>query len=139
MPADRAAAALNFLRTHPRAVMSTLRGDGRPALSPVLAAVDDEGRVCISTRETAYKVRHLRRDPRIALCVITDTFFGSWYQVEGSAEIVSLPGAMEPLVDYYRRVAGEHDDWAAYREAMRSDRRVLVRFAVERAGPVVTG
>lgn len=119
--------------------MSTLRADGRPALSPVLATVDDEQRVVISTRETAYKVRHLRRDPRIALCAFTDRFFGSWYQVEGAAEIVSLPEAMELLVDYYRRINGEHDDWSAYREAMRTEQRVLVRFEVTRAGPVVRG
>lgn len=133
------ARALDFLRRHPRAVMSTLRTDGRPALSPVLAAVDDEERVVISTREAAYKVRHLRRDPRVALCIVTERFFGSWYQVEGEAEIVSWPEAMEPLVDYYRRISGEHDDWSAYREAMRDEQRVLLRFTVTRAGPIVSG
>ncbi len=131
--------ALTFLRTHPRAVMSTVRSDGRAALSPVLAGVDDQDRVMISTRETAYKVSHLRRDPRIALCVLSDRFFGTWYQVEGVAEIVSLPEAMEPLVDYFRRVSGEHEDWAAYRESMRAEQRVLVRFTVTRAGPLVSG
>jgi PPOX class probable F420-dependent enzyme len=108
-------------------------------MSPVLAAVDDEGRVLVSTRTTAYKTKHVRRDPRVALCVLPDGFFGEWVQVEGTADIVELPAAMELLVDYYRRISGEHDDWAAYREAMRTEQRVVLRFAISRAGPTVSG
>jgi PPOX class probable F420-dependent enzyme len=128
-----------FLRTHHRAVLATFRADGRPQMSPVLAVVDDAGRVVVSTRETAVKVRNLRRDPRAALCVLTDRFFGSWAQVEGEAEVVSLPDAMDLLVDYYRRAVGEHDDWDDYRAAMERERRVVVRFDVDRAGPTVSG
>jgi PPOX class probable F420-dependent enzyme len=131
--------AQGFLRTHHRAVLATFRRDGRPQLSPVLAAVDDAGRVLISSRETAVKMRNLRRDPRAALLVMNDGFFGDWVQAEGTAEIVSLPDAMELLVDYYRRVSGEHDDWDDYRAAMERDRRVIVRFAIERAGPNIEG
>ena len=134
-----AAEAREYLRTHARAVLATVRGDGRPQLSPVLCAVDDAGRVVVSTRETAVKVRNLRRDPRIALCVFPDQFFGPWVQVEGQAEIVALPEALELLVDYYRRVAGEHPDWDDYRAAMQRERRVLVRFEITRAGPNVSG
>jgi hypothetical protein len=71
--------------------------------------------------------------------VFTDAFFGDWVQVEGTAEIVSLPDAMDLLVDYYRRASGEHDDWDAYRAAMQRDRRVIIRFVIERAGPTVSG
>lgn len=131
--------ASDFLRTHHRAVLATMRGDGRPQLSPVTAAVDDVGRVLVSTRETAMKVRNLRRDPRISLCVLSDGFFGDWVQVEGMAEIIPLPTAMELLVDYYRRVAGEHPDWTDYRAAMERDRRVIVRLTITRAGPNVSG
>ncbi len=134
-----AAEARAFLRTHSRAVLATVRADGRPQLSPVLCAVDDAGRVVVSTRETAVKVRNSRRDPRIALCVFPDQFFGPWVQVEGQAEIVALPEALELLVDYYRRVAGEHPDWDDYRAAMQRERRVLVRFEITRAGPNVSG
>ncbi len=133
------AQVLRFLQEHHRGVVCTFRADGRPAMSPVLAAIDDDDRVIISTRAPAYKVGHLRRDPRVAMCVLTDGFFGEWMQVEGTAEIVELPDAMELLVDYYRRVSGEHDDWTAYREAMRAERRVLVRFEITRAGPSVSG
>jgi PPOX class probable F420-dependent enzyme len=131
--------AVDFLRTHHRAVISTFRADGRPAMTPVLAVVDDHGRVVLSTMEATMKVRHLRRDPRVALCVITDTFFGDWVQVEGTAEIVSLPDAMDLLVDYYRRAAGEHPDWEDYRESMVREGRCVVRFTIDRAGPSQAG
>lgn len=131
--------AQEFLRANHRAVMATYRSDGQVQLSPVLAAVDDTGRVLISTRETAMKVRNLRRNPRMALCAFTDAFFGDWMQVEGEADIVSLPEAMEFLIDYYRRIAGEHSDWDDYRAAMERERRVIVRMPVTRAGPSVSG
>lgn len=104
-------------------------------MSPVAVGVDDAGRAVISSRQTAYKVRNLRRDPRAYLCVFPDAFFGRWLQVEGTVDVVDLPEAMEALVDYYRGVAGEHPDWADYREAMRRERRVLLRMAITRAGP----
>jgi PPOX class probable F420-dependent enzyme len=105
----------------------------------VTVAVDGEGRVVISTREPAMKVRNLRRDPRVSLAAFTDAFYGDWVQVEGTAEIVSLPEAMDLLVDYYRRAAGEHPNWDEYRAAMAEQRRVVIRFAIERAGPRVSG
>lgn len=132
-------AAQEFLRTNHHAVLATFRSDGQAQLSPVTTTVDAEGRVIISTRETAVKVRNLRRDPRASLVAFTDRFFGAWVQVEGTAHIVSLPEAMELLVDYYRRVSGEHADWQEYRAAMLEQRRVLVRFAIDRAGPSISG
>jgi len=127
------------IREQPRAVLATLRADGTPQMSPVVAAVDDHGTVLVSTRETALKVRNLRRDPRLWLCFLADGFFGRWIQVEGRAEIVALPAAMDGLVDYYRRVSGEHDDWDDYRAAMERERRVLLRVALDRAGPDRSG
>ncbi|WP_211268997.1 PPOX class F420-dependent oxidoreductase [Saccharothrix syringae] len=132
-------AAREFIRRNPRAVLSARRSDGSPQMSPVLATVDDEGRVVISTRETAYKVRQVRRDPRVALCFFTEGFFGDWLQVEGTATVLSLPEAMEPLVDLYRRISGEHRDWDEYRAAMVAEKRVVLRVVLERAGPDVSG
>ncbi len=103
---------LDFIRTHHRAVLATYRRDGNVQMTPVAAAVDADGRVVVSTRETAMKTRNLRRDPRASLCVLNDGFFGEWHFVEGNVEIVALPEAMEPLVDYYRAVSGEHPDWS---------------------------
>ena len=129
------ATAQQFLTTHHRAVLSTRRRDGRPQLSPVSVGIDDAGRAIVSSRETAYKTRNLRRDPRASLCVFVDGFFGPWIQIDGTAEVISLPDAMELLVDYYRRVAGEHPDWADYRRAMEHERRVLLRISIDSAGP----
>lgn len=125
--------AREFLGTHHHAVMATFRADGRPQMSPVGAGVDDAGRVIVSTPETTAKARNLRRDPRVSLCVISDGFYGPWVQVDGTAEIVERPEAIEPLVDYYQRVAGEHPDWDEYRQAMHDEKRVLVRFDIEHA------
>jgi PPOX class probable F420-dependent enzyme len=127
--------AREFLRAHHRAVIATRHPSGRLQLSPVTCGVDASGRAVVSTRETAAKVRNLLRDPYVSLCVTTDAFFGAWLQIDGEAEVVHLPDAMEPLVDYYRRIAGEHPDWDDYRSAMRRDRRVLVRITITRAGP----
>jgi PPOX class probable F420-dependent enzyme len=131
--------ATSFLSTHPRAILATTRSDGRPQLSPVVVAVDDEGRVLVSTRETAIKARNLARNPRAALCGISDAFFGEWVQAEGDAELIHLPDAMPILEDYYRRISGEHSDWADYRAAMDRDKRLIIRITVDRAGPDVSG
>ena len=98
--------------------------------------MDEGGYAVISSRQTAYKVKNLRRDPRGYLCVFPDSFFGGrWLQIDGTAVIIDLPDAMEPLVEYYRRISGEHPDWAGYRAAMVRDRRVLIRVEITRAGP----
>jgi PPOX class probable F420-dependent enzyme len=132
-------AALAFLRSNHQAVIATTRADGSTQMSPITVGVDDADRVVVSTRETAYKVAHLRALPYAAICAFTDGFFGEWLQVEGPVEVVSLPEAMEPLVDYYRAIRGEHPDWDEYRAVMESDRRVILRMSVERAGPAVQG
>jgi PPOX class probable F420-dependent enzyme len=127
--------AQQFLREHENAVLATWRRHGRLQMSPVTVGLDAAGRAIISSRETAYKVRNLRRDPRAALCVFVEAFTGPWVQIEGTAEVVSGPEAVEPLVDYYRRLAGEHPDWDDYRRVMLADRRALIRITIERAGP----
>lgn len=128
-------AARTFLEDNRRAVLATFRSSGTLQMSPVLAVVDGDGKVVVSSRETAYKTRNLRRDPRVSLCVFTDRFFGNWVQIDGTAEIVSLPEAIDGLIDYYRRAAGEHPNWDEYREAMNQERRVLIRVDIDRAGP----
>jgi PPOX class probable F420-dependent enzyme len=127
--------ALEFVRNHHRAVVTTYFPDGRAQLSPVTVGVDAAGHVVISTRETATKTRNLATDPRVVLCVLTEAFFGPWVLIEGRAEVIHLPEAMELLVDYYRGISGEHPDWDEYRAAMQRDQRVLVRVSITRAGP----
>jgi PPOX class probable F420-dependent enzyme len=132
--------ARTILRSQHHAVLATWRGDGTPQLSPVTVGIDEAGYPEISSRHTAYKVRNLRRDPRAYLCVFPNTFYGGrWIQLDGTVQIVDLPDAMEPLVEYYRRISGEHPDWDDYRAAMVRDQRVLLRMTISRAGPDRTG
>jgi PPOX class probable F420-dependent enzyme len=133
------AAAIRFAGENHHAVLATRRKDGSPQMSPVAVGVDGEGRIIISSRETAIKVKNLRRDPAASLCLLNDAFYGAWAQVEGPAEIVSLPDAMDGLVEYYRNISGEHPDWDDYRAAMQRDQRCLIRITPERAGPNISG
>jgi PPOX class probable F420-dependent enzyme len=131
--------AIEFTRTNHRAVLMTRRRDGRPQLSPITVAPGAADQVVISTRETAMKVRNIERDPHVSLCVLVDAFFGQHVQLDGTATILRLPDALEPLVEYYRAVSGEHPDWDDYRAAMVRDRRVLLQIAVTDAGPNASG
>ena len=128
-----------FLREHHRAVLVTFRRDGRPQTSPVTAAVDGEGKVVVSSRETAMKTKNLERRPQASLCAFTDDWYGGWVQVDGDVEVVHLPEAMDGLVDYDRSIAGEHPDWDEYRAAMESERRVLLRLTITGSGPSISG
>ena len=127
-----------FIAQHHRAVLATTRGDGSPQLSLVAAGVDGDT-VVVSTRETAMKTKNLRLRPDASLIVFTDAFYGEWVQVWGSAEVVSLPEAMDGLIAYYRQISGEHPDWDDYRAAMEREHRVLLRIKIERAGPDRSG
>ena len=131
--------AREFVRANHNAVLATRRRDGAPQLSPVAVGVDAEGRVVVSTRETAVKVKNVARDPHVSLCGLNDGFYGRWVQIDGTAEIVTLPDAMELLVEYYRSLRGEHPDWDEYRAAMERERRVVLRITIDRAGPDVSG
>lgn len=128
-----------FVRPRHNVVLVTNRSDGRPQLSPVTAGLDDDGRLVVATYPQRAKVHNLRRDPQVAACVLSDDFGGAWVQLYGSAEVVDLPEALEPLVDYFRVIAGEHPDWDEYRQAMRDQGKVLVRMTIEDWGPIATG
>jgi PPOX class probable F420-dependent enzyme len=117
----------------------THRRDGAPQLSPVAAGVDEEGRIVISTYPQRAKVANLRRDPRASVLVLSDDWDGAWVQVDGTAEVLDLPDAIEPLVGYFRVIAGEHPDWDEYRQAMVDQGKCLLRITIERWGPIATG
>jgi PPOX class probable F420-dependent enzyme len=129
------AAALDYLRENHHSVLITRRRDGEPNPSPVVHSVDESGRVVVSSREPAYKVRNLRADPRAVLCAFPDGFFGRWVRLSGRAEVISLPEALPGLEAAYRQIAGEHPDWDDYRAAMVRERRVVIAITPESAGP----
>ena len=130
---------LEFVRPRHRALLLTTRADGRPQGSPVTCGVDDAGRLVVSTYPERAKARNARRDPRASVIVLSDEWDGPWVQVDGTAEVIDSPDSVEPLVEYYRNIAGEHPDWDEYRAAMVRQGKSLVRVTPERWGPIATG
>ncbi len=130
------ATALSFVASHSRTVLATRRRDGRPQLSPVNSGLVD-GQICISSRAPLAKVHNIRRDPQVSVLIMNEKFYGSWVQVDGRAEIVDQPDALELLDTVYRAISGEHPDWDDYRRAMIRDLRVVIRIRPERASGMV--
>jgi PPOX class probable F420-dependent enzyme len=130
---------LAFVRPRHHMVLVTSRRDGLPQVSPVTGGVDEDGRIVISTYPERAKVNNLRRNPAATVLVLSDEFNGEWVQVDGTAEVLDLPEALEPLVDYFRSISGEHPDWDEYRQAMRDQGKSLIRITPTRWGPVATG
>jgi PPOX class probable F420-dependent enzyme len=130
---------LEFIRPRHRVILLTTRRDGSPQASPVTAGVDEEGRVVVSTYPDRAKTSNARRDPAASVVVLSDDWNGDWVQMWGSLEVLDLPEALEPLVDYYRSIAGEHPDWDEDREAMVTQGKSLLRLTIEHWGPVATG
>ncbi|MCG5439054.1 PPOX class F420-dependent oxidoreductase [Micromonospora sp. NPDC007208] len=130
---------LDFLRPRHHVVLMTTRADGRPQSSPVSAGVDGQGRLVVSTYPERAKVSNLRRDPRVSACVLSDDWNGPWVQIDGTAEVLDLPEALEPLVEYFRSISGEHPDWDDYRAAMVRQGKSLIRVTIDAWGPIATG
>jgi PPOX class probable F420-dependent enzyme len=130
---------LEFIRPRHHAIVMTTRKDGRPQASPVTCGVDEAGRIVIATYPERSKTVNARRDSRVSVLFLSDDFGGAWVQVDGTAEVLDVPEAVEPLVDYFRSISGEHPDWEEYREAMVEQGKSLLRVTPERWGPVATG
>ncbi|WP_370247663.1 PPOX class F420-dependent oxidoreductase [Nocardioides sp.] len=132
-------ALLEFLRPRHRFILLTRKRDGSPQLSPVTGGVDDAGRLVVSTYPERAKTRNARRDPRVSVLVLSEDFDDAWVQVDGTCEVLDLPESIEPLVDYFRAIAGEHPDWDEYRQAMRDQGKSLLRITPTAWGPIATG
>jgi PPOX class probable F420-dependent enzyme len=130
---------LDFVRPRHRMVLTTFRSDGSPQSSPVSGGVDEAGRIVIASYPQRAKSANIRRTPRASVLVLSDEFNDPYVQVDGDGEVIDLPDAVEPLVDYYRSIAGEHPDWAEYRQAMADLGKCLIRVTPRRWGPVATG
>ncbi|AUH43584.1 PPOX class F420-dependent oxidoreductase [Streptomyces sp. CMB-StM0423] len=133
------AGLLDFVRPRHRALLLTRRADGSPQASPLTCGVDDAGRIVVSTYPERAKTRNARRDPRAGIVVLSDAWEGPWVQVDGAAEVIDATEDVEPFVEYFRNIAGEHPDWDEYREAMVRQGKSLIRITPERWGPVATG
>lgn len=132
--------AKQFLSKHHWGILATRRKNGQLQMSPVTVGLDNDGRAVVSSRETAYKVNNLRRDPRAALCAITSSFHGEgWVQINGSAKIISLPDALDTLMNLHRQAYGEHKSWPEFQVRMVREKRVIIRIDIESVGPKVRG
>lgn len=130
---------LEFVAPRHKALLITKRGDGSPQASPVTCGVDTQGRIVVSTYPERAKTKNAARDERVSVVVLSDEFNGPWVQVDGDAEVIDGEDAVEPLVEYFRVISGEHPDWDEYREAMRNQGKALVRVTPRQWGPVATG
>ena len=130
---------LEFIRTRHQLVLGTRRRDGSPQLSPVTGGVDSDGRIVVSSYPERAKVTNLRRDPAATVLVLSEQFNDAWVQVDGTAEVLDIPEALEPLVEYFRSISGEHSDWDEYRQAMRDQGKCLIRVTPMHWGPIATG
>ncbi len=130
---------LEFVRPRHHGILLTARADGSPQASPVTCGVDPQGRLVISTYPQRAKTSNVRRSGSASLVVLSDDFGGPWVQVDGAAEVLDMPDAVEPLVDYFRGISGEHPDWDEYREAMQRQNKSLIRITPTRWGPIATG
>lgn len=130
---------LDFVRPRHHMVLTTFRSDGSLQSSPVTGGVDDQGRIVISSYPRRAKSVNIRRTPRASITVLSGEFNGAYVQVDGDAEVIDLPDAVEPLVDYFRSISGEHPDWDEYRQAMVDQGKCLIRVTPTRWGPVATG
>jgi PPOX class probable F420-dependent enzyme len=130
---------LAFVRPRHHMILTTRRAGGGLQVSPVTAGVDTAGRIVVATYPERAKSRNLRRDPSCTVLVLSDDFGGAWVQLDGTAEVIDVPAAVEPLVDYFRCISGEHSDWAEYRQAMLDQGKSLIRVTILRWGPIATG
>jgi PPOX class probable F420-dependent enzyme len=130
---------LEFIRPRHHMLLATQRSDGRPQMSPVTGGVDPEGRIVISSYPERAKTRNAERRPQTSVLVLSDDFGGAWIQVDGEAEVLHMPDAVDGLVEYFRCISGEHPDWDEYREAMRVQNKSLIRITPTRWGPIATG
>ncbi|WFR72664.1 PPOX class F420-dependent oxidoreductase [Prescottella defluvii] len=130
---------LEFIRPRHRSVLITRKRSGGLQISPVTSGLDAEGRIVVSTYPQRAKAVNLRHDPHVSVCVLSDEFNGAYVQVDGTAEVLDMPDALEPLVEYFRCISGEHPDWDEYREAMRKQDKSLIRITIDEWGPVATG
>ncbi|MET9493885.1 PPOX class F420-dependent oxidoreductase [Streptomyces sp. NPDC006552] len=130
---------LDFVRPRHRALLITARADGSPQASPLTCGVDDSGRIVMSTYPERAKTRNAKRNPRVSVLVLSDEWNGPWVQVDGTAEVIDSPDSVEPLVEYFRNISGEHPDWDEYRQAMLKQGKSIIRVTPAAWGPIATG
>ena len=129
----------DFVRPRHRGVLLTTRRDGRPQSSLVTLGLDTSGRVVVSSYPERAKSINAKRNPAASMVVMSDEFGGEWIQLDGTAEVLDMPEALDGLVEYFRVISGEHPDWDEYRQAMAHQGKCLIRLTIHQWGPISKG
>lgn len=133
----------DFIRPRHRGVLLTTRRDGWPQSSLVSMGLTEPtngpSQIVVSSYPERAKIHNLRRNPRASVVVQSDEWNGEWVQVDGTAEVIDIPEALDGLCDYFRVISGEHPDWDEYRAAMIAQGKCLIRLEIERWSPIAKG
>jgi PPOX class probable F420-dependent enzyme len=129
----------DFVRPRHHGVLLTVRQGGKPQSSLVTMGLDSLGRIVVSSYPERAKVVNIQRNPSTSMVVMSDDFGGEWVHVDGRAEIIDVPDAVDGLVEYFRVISGEHPDWDEYRQAMIDQGKCLIRLNIEQWGPIAKG
>ncbi len=135
--------ALSWAAQRKHATLITIRSDGRPQSSDIVYRLHGS-KFAISLTADRAKTANMRRDARVVLH-ISEPVSWSYLSLDGTVELSEVTASPDDatsdlLVDYYRSVAGaDHDDWAAYRQAMIDEHRLLATFTPTAAVGQING
>jgi PPOX class probable F420-dependent enzyme len=128
--------AREFLKDKHHGVLVTRKKDGSLQMTLVSPVISSDGRVIITARERTYKVKNIKRNPQISLLVYGEKFHGSNYiQIDGRAEVIPHPQAMDIVLDWHRRIRGEPKSWDEIRQKTLAEGRIAIRVTIEKVGP----
>ena len=133
------AGLIEFAAGKNRWVLSTIRSDGRPQMSLVTGTMTSSGELLISSYPSRAKVHNAKRNPLVSVAIMGDEFNDAWVQIDGEATVDDMPAAADGLVEYFRSIRGEHDDWDEYRQAMADQGKSVIRITPTRWSPISTG
>jgi PPOX class probable F420-dependent enzyme len=130
------AAAQEFLKHNHHGVLVARKRDGSLQMTLVSPVIGADGRVTITARDSTYKVKNIRRNPQVSLLVYGEKFNGSNYiQIDGKAEVISHPRAMDIVLDWHRQIRGEPENWDEIRKKTLAEGRIVIRVTIEGVGP----
>ncbi|HMA81613.1 MAG TPA: pyridoxamine 5'-phosphate oxidase family protein [Candidatus Binatia bacterium] len=130
------AEAQEFLKNNHHGVLVARKRDGSLQMTLVSPVIGADGRVTITARDTTYKVKNIRCNPEVSLLVYGEKFHGSNYiQIDGKAEVIPHPQAMDIVLDWHRQIRGEPENWDDIRKKTLAEGRIAIRVAIEKVGP----
>ena len=128
--------AKGFLKNNHHGCLVTRKKDGSLQMTLVSPVLGADGNVIITARDTTYKVKNIKRNPQVSLLVYGDTFHGSNYiQIDGKAEVIPHPAAMDIVLDWHRKIRGEPASWDEIRQKTLAEGRIVIRVNIEKVGP----